>query len=72
MLLVGMGKSKNIMAKSGPVVTRRSRPDLKPRGPTRSNQSVWTFDTLPKSQKHVQGIIHNEKARGHTAVFDTG
>ena len=60
------------MAKSGCVVTRRSRPVLKPRGSARSNRAAKTFDALPKSQKHVQGIIHNEKDRGHTAVFDTG
>ena len=30
------------------------------------------FDALPKSQKHVQEIAHNRKARGHNAVFDTG
>ena len=31
-----------------------------------------TFDAPPKIQKHVQGIVHNGKARSHTKVFDTG
>ena len=38
----------------------------------RSKRAVRKFDALPKIQKHGQGIIHNGKARGHTAVFDTG
>ena len=60
------------MAKSRRVVTRRSRLVLRPQGPTLSKKAVRTFDALPKSQKHVQGIVHNRKERGHTAVFDTG
>ena len=71
-LRIGMGKSKRKMAKSGCVVTWRSRPVLNPQGPARSKRDVRTFGALPKSKKHVQGIVHNGKARGHTAVFDTG
>ena len=71
-LRVGMGKSKNKMAKIGRVFTQRSRPFLKRRGPACSKRDVRTFDTLPKSHKHVQGIIYNGKLRGHTTVFDTG
>ena len=67
-----MGKFKNKMAKSGCVVTRRGRPVLNTRGPVRSKRSVQTFGTLPKIQKHVQGIFHGGIVRGHTAVFDTG
>ena len=60
------------MAKNGCAVTRRSRPVLKPQGPALSKIAVQKFDALPKIQKHVQVIVHNGKARGHTAVFDTG
>ena len=60
------------MARSGRVVTQRIHPVLKPLGPVRSKRDVQKFDSLPKIQKHVQGIIHNGKYRGHTAVFDTG
>ena len=67
-----MGKYKRKMAKSGRVVTLWSRPVLKPQGPVRSKRDVRTFDDLPNSHKHVQGIVHNSKSRGHTAVFDTG
>ena len=66
-----MGKYRN-MAKSGNVFTRRGCPVLKPQGPACSKRDVHNFDALPKSHKHEQGIIHGGKARGHTAVCDTG
>ena len=33
---------------------------------------MQNFDALPNKSKHVQGIVHNGKAIGHTAVLDTG
>ena len=67
-----MRKSKRKIAKSGHVVTRKSHPVLKPQVSARSKRAVHKFDALPKSQKHVQVIVHNGKARGHTDLFDTG
>ena len=66
-----MGKSKN-MANSGCKVTYKGCLVLKPWGSVRSKRSVKTFDALPKSHKHAQGIVHYRIARGNTAVFDTG
>ena len=60
------------MAKNKHAVTRRSRLFLKPQGPALSKIAVQKFDALPKIQNYVQVIVHNGKARGHTAVFDTG
>ena len=67
-----MGKTKIKMAKNGHAVTQRSRPVLNPRGPDLSKIAVHKFYDLPKIQNHVQVIEHHSKARGHTAVFDTG
>ena len=45
---------------------------MKTRGPALSNKTARTFDDLPKSHNHAQGIVHDGIARGHTALFDTG
>ena len=45
---------------------------MNPRGPDLSKIAVHKFYDLPKIQNHVQVIEHHSKARGHTAVFDTG
>ena len=66
-----MVKSNN-MAKNGLKFTRKGRPVLKTRGSVRSKRDVWTLDARPKIHKHAQVIVHDEVARGHTAVFDTG
>ena len=66
-----MGKYKN-MEKSRREVTRKGCLVLKPWGSVRSKRSVKTFDALPKSHKHAQGLVHYRIARGNTAVFDTG
>ena len=60
------------MAKNGRAVTRSSRLVLKPQGPGLSKRAVHKFYALLKIQKYVQLIVHNGKARGHTAVYDTG
>ena len=69
---VGMGKTNKKMANNGRVVTKMSRPVLKPQGSARSKRAVQNFNALPKKSKYVQGIFHNRKSSGHTAVFDTG
>ena len=65
-----MGKSNN-MAKRGRKITRKGRPDLKPRGSVHSKGGMQTLDACPKIQNHAQVIVHNGDASGHTAVFDT-
>ena len=60
------------MAKNGRALTQRSRPVLKPQGTALSKIAVHKFDAIPKIQNNVQVIVHNGKARGPTAVFDTG
>ena len=67
-----MGKTKKKMFNNGCVVTRRSRPVLKPQISVRSKRAVRNFDALTKNSNHSQGIFYNRKASGHNSVFDTG
>ena len=69
-LQVGMAKSKN-MVKDRRKVSRRIRPDLKPQDPLRSKGAARKPDPQPNKLRHIQGIVQG-KARGHTAMFDTG
>ena len=60
------------MAKNECKVTRKGRPVMNLQGSVRSKMAVRTFDDLPKSHKHAQGVVHDGITRGHVAVFDTG